>query len=37
MNHLLDVSHRGNWEAWLRFFLREVNAQARDRVWNQFA
>ena len=31
-DHLLAVSQRGNWEAWLRFFLRGVSAQARDSL-----
>ena len=31
-DHLLSVSQRGNWEAWLRFFLRGVSEQARDSV-----
>ena len=29
-DHLLAVSQRGDWEAWLRFFLRSVSAQAQD-------
>lgn len=29
-DHLLAVSQRGDWEAWLRFFLRGVNAQSQD-------
>ena len=29
-DHLLDVSQRGDWEAWLRFFLRGVSAQSQD-------
>lgn len=29
-DHLLAVSQRGDWEAWLRFFLRSVNAQSQD-------
>jgi len=31
-DHLLTVSQRGNWEAWLRFFLRGVSAQSRDSL-----
>lgn len=31
-DHLLAISQRGSWEAWLRFFLRGVSAQARDSV-----
>ncbi len=31
-DHLLAVSQRGDWEAWLRFFLRGVSAQAQDSV-----
>ena len=31
-DHLLSVSQRSDWEAWLRFFLRGVSAQARDSV-----
>jgi Fic family protein len=31
-DHLLEVSQRGAWEAWLRFFLRGVSAQAKDSV-----
>jgi Fic family protein len=31
-DHLLAVSQRGTWEAWLRFFLRGVSAQARDSL-----
>ena len=31
-DHLLAVSQRGQWEEWLRFFLRGVSAQARDSV-----
>lgn len=31
-DHLLAVSQRGEWEAWLRFFLRGVSAQATDSV-----
>ena len=31
-DHLLAVSRRGEWEAWLRFFLRGVSAQARDSL-----
>lgn len=29
-DHLLAVSQLGDWEAWLRFFLRGVSEQARD-------
>lgn len=29
-DHLLAVSQRGDWEAWLRFFLRGVNVQSQD-------
>lgn len=29
-DHLLAVSQRGDWEAWLRFFLRGVKAQSQD-------
>ncbi|HRJ59150.1 MAG TPA: Fic family protein [Anaerolineales bacterium] len=29
-DHLLEVSQRGDWEAWLRFFLRGVRAQSQD-------
>lgn len=31
-DHLLDVSQRGTWETWLRFFLRGVTEQSRDAV-----
>jgi Fic family protein len=31
-DRLLDVSQRGAWEDWIRFFLRGVSAQARDSV-----
>ncbi len=31
-DHLLNVSQRGDWETWLRFFLRGVSEQARDGV-----
>lgn len=31
-DHLLAVSQRGAWEAWLRFFLRGVSAQAQDSL-----
>ena len=31
-DHLLAVSQRGDWEAWLRFFLRGVSAQSQDSV-----
>jgi len=30
--HLLRVSHHGEWEAWIEFFLRAVREQARDAV-----
>jgi Fic family protein len=30
---LLDVSQKGDWEAWLRFFLRGVSEQARESVF----
>lgn len=29
-DHLLEVSQQGDWEAWLRFFLRGVRAQSQD-------
>lgn len=29
-DHLLVVSQEGDWETWLRFFLRGVSEQARD-------
>ena len=29
---LLDVSHRGEWERWVEFFLRGVREQARDAL-----
>ena len=32
-DHLLAVSQRGQWEAWLRFFLRGVGLQAQDSVF----
>jgi Fic family protein len=32
-DHLLAVSQYGKWEAWLRFFLRGVSAQAQDSVY----
>jgi len=32
-DHLLAVSQRGQWEAWLRFFLRGVSLQAQDSVF----
>lgn len=32
-DRLLDVSQRGRWEAWLRFFLRGVGLQAQDSVF----
>jgi len=31
-DHLLAVSQRGDWEAWLRFFLRGVSSQAQDSL-----
>jgi Fic family protein len=31
-DHLLAVSQRGDWDTWLRFFLRGVSEQARDGV-----
>jgi Fic family protein len=31
-DHLLAVSQRGSWDAWLRFFLRGVSTQARDSL-----
>jgi len=31
-DHLLAVSQRGDWEAWLRFFLRGVSVQANDSI-----
>jgi Fic family protein len=31
-DHLLAISQRGNWEAWLRFFLRGVSAQSTDSL-----
>ena len=31
-DHLLSVSQRGDWEAWLRFFLRGVSSQAQDSL-----
>jgi Fic family protein len=31
-DHLLAVSQRGGWEAWLRFFLRGVSTQAQDSL-----
>ena len=31
-DHLLAVSQHGDWEAWLRFFLRGVSTQAQDSV-----
>jgi len=30
--HLLAVSERGNWQAWLEFFLRGVAVQSRDAI-----
>jgi Fic family protein len=31
-DHLLTVSQRGDWETWLRFFLRGVSAQSKDSI-----
>jgi len=31
-DHLLAVSQRGDWEVWLRFFLRGVSSQAQDSL-----
>jgi len=31
-DHLLSVSQRGDWEIWLRFFLRGVSSQAQDSL-----
>jgi Fic family protein len=31
-DHLLAVSERGNWQAWLEFFLRGVAVQSRDTI-----
>jgi len=31
-DHLLAVSQRGDWEVWLRFFMRGVSFQARDTL-----
>lgn len=31
-DHLLAVSQRGEWDEWIRFFLRGVSTQARDSV-----
>jgi len=31
-DHLLAVSQRGDWEVWLRFFLRGVSSQAHDSL-----
>lgn len=31
-DYLLAVSQRGDWEAWLRFFLRGVSTQSRDSI-----
>ena len=31
-DHLLAVSQRGEWEEWLRFFLRGISAQAQDSI-----
>jgi Fic family protein len=31
-DHLLSVSQHGNWETWLRFFLRGISTQAKDSV-----
>jgi Fic family protein len=32
-DHLLSISQRGNWETWLRFFLRGISTQAKDSVF----
>jgi Fic family protein len=32
-DHLLSVSQRGNWETWLRFFLRGISSQAKDSLF----
>jgi len=32
-DHLLAVSQRGEWEEWLRFFLRGITSQAQDSVF----
>lgn len=32
-DHLLAVSQKGDWEAWLQFFLRGISEQARDDVF----
>jgi len=32
-DHLLAVSQRGEWEEWLRFFLRGISLQAQDSVF----
>jgi Fic family protein len=32
-DHLMGVSQKGAWEAWLRFFLRGVSEQARESVF----
>jgi Fic family protein len=31
-DHLLAVSQRGDWETWLRFFLRGISEQSRDSL-----
>ncbi len=31
-DHLLSVSQRGDWDVWLRFFLRGVSSQAQDSL-----
>jgi Fic family protein len=31
-DHLLAVSQRGEWDAWLQFFMRGVSAQAQDSL-----
>ncbi len=31
-NHLLSVSQKGDWEAWLRFFLRGMSAQTNESL-----
>ena len=31
-NLLLEVSQKGNWESWLKFFLRGISVQANDSV-----
>lgn len=30
--HLLEVSHKGSWDNWIRYFLRAVAVQARDAI-----